>query len=130
MNSQDNPQMSLSTWADTSISGRVSHLLSALERGITVSLIATFDLKTCAVSDKVADVLDRQDLKLFDYIPVTDNQSIVGVLVRQECKKGFDVVQEAMEKLHESILISADASLLSFVVEADIALINWVRTLL
>ena len=119
MNSQENLQKSLSTWADTSISGRVSHLLSALESGITVSLIATFDLQTCAASDKVADVLNRRDLEPFDYIPVTDNQSIVGILVRQECKEGFDVVQEVMEKLHESILISADASLLSFVAEAD-----------
>ena len=119
MNSQENLQKSLSTWADTSISGRVSHLLSALESGITVSLIATFDLQTCAASDKVADVLNRRDLEPFDYIPVTDNQSIVGILVRQECKEGFDVVQEVMEKLHESILISADASLLSFIAEAD-----------
>ena len=121
MNSQENLQTSLSTWASTSISGRVGHLLSALESGITVSLIATFDLKTCAASDKVADVLNRQDLKPFDYIPVMemDSQSVVGVLVKHECKEKSDVVQEVMEKLHESILISADASLLAFVAEAD-----------
>jgi len=107
-------------WASRPIFNGVRHLLDVLEDGMTVSLIATFDdLKTCSVSDQVSEVLHRPDLQEFDYIPVTENDSVVGVLIRDNALDVMDSVQSVMCQLHESTLISADASLLSFVAEAD-----------
>jgi len=108
------------SWASKSISGDVAQILLALEEGIPVTLITSFNLIVCKLDDKVEEVLSRPDIQGFDYIPVYDeSESIVGVLVRQDALQPNEPVKEAMRKLHPSMLISADASLLSFVAEAD-----------
>lgn len=119
MMSQLTSQSNSPALANQPIFGGVKHLLDVLEDGITISLIATFDLKTCSVHDQASDVLQRADLQEFDYIPVTEDGSVVGVLIRDEALNAEGAVRSVMHRLHESILISAEASLLSFVAEAD-----------
>ena len=113
--------MTITPWASRPLDGGVNQALSALEAGMHVALIATFDLKTCKVSDAVEEVLARPELQAFDYIPVCDRDNIVGVLHRPRQGQDLTValVREAMQPIHESMLIPADASLLSFVEYAD-----------
>lgn len=113
--------MTITPWASQPLDGGVNQALSALEAGMHVALIATFDLKTCKVSDTVEEVLTCSELQAFDYIPVRDRDNIVGVLHRpcQGEKQTVGLVREAMQSLDESMLIPANASLLSFVEYAD-----------
>lgn len=113
--------MTITPWASYPLDGGVNQALSAMEAGMHVALIATFDLKTCKVSDTVEAVLVRPELQAFDDIPVCDQDNIVGVLHRpcQGEKQTVGLVREAMQSLDESMLIPANASLLSFVEYAD-----------
>src|SRR5919199_3006975 len=113
--------MTITPWASYPLDGGVNQALWALEAGMYVALIATVDLKTCQVSDTVEEVLTRNELQAFDYIPVHDRDDIVGVLHRpcQGGKQTVGLVEEAMQHVHESMLIPANASLLSFVEYAD-----------
>lgn len=89
--------------------------MSGLEAGLRVHHIATFDLKTCSVGDSLAVVLTDDSFADFDQIPVRDDSKrIVGVLLRAK-NAGAGKVAESMELLHESILVSAEAPLMSFV---------------
>ncbi|MBD2075494.1 hypothetical protein H6F86_16645 [Phormidium sp. FACHB-592] len=107
-------------WASNSINGDVTQILPALEEGIPITLITSFDLITCELDDPMEEVLSRSDLQGFDYIPVRDeSESVVGVLVHQDALKPNEPVRAVMRQLHPSMLISADASLLSFVAEVD-----------
>jgi hypothetical protein len=103
------------------LDGGVNQALWALEAGMHVALIATFDLKTCQVSDTVEEVLSCSELQAFDYIPVCDRDNIVGVLHRPYPgeKQTVGLLREVMQPIHESMLIPANASLLSFVEYAD-----------
>lgn len=113
--------MTITPWANHPLNGGVNQAISALEAGMNVSLIATFDLKTCKMSDVVEDVLTRPELQAFDYIPVREQDNIVGVWHRlcQGEKQIVGLVQEAMQPIHDSMLIPANASLLSFIQYAD-----------
>ncbi|MBW4491384.1 MAG: hypothetical protein KME12_26850 [Trichocoleus desertorum ATA4-8-CV12] len=107
-------------WASKSIDGDVTQILPALEEGMPITLITSFDLITCELDNTVEEVLSRSDLQGFDYVPVQDeSESVIGVLVRQEASNPSELVRAVMRQLHPSMLISADASLLSFVAEAD-----------
>lgn len=113
--------MTKTPWASHPLDGGVNQALCALEAGMHIALIATFSLKTCQVNDAVEEVLIRPELQAFDYIPVRDQDTIVGVLHRscQTEKQIVGFVQEAMQLIDESMLIPANASLLSFVESAD-----------
>ncbi|HBB35908.1 MAG TPA: hypothetical protein DDZ80_15100 [Cyanobacteria bacterium UBA8803] len=103
------------------LDGGVNQALSALAAGMHVALIATFDLKTSKVSDTLEEVLSCSELQAFDYIPVCDRDNIVGVWHRPGSgeKQTDGLLGEVMQPLHESMLIPANASLLSFVEYAD-----------
>ncbi|MFB2974280.1 hypothetical protein ACE1CD_35400 [Aerosakkonema sp. BLCC-F183] len=113
--------MTVKPWASFPLAGGVNQALSALEVGMHIALIATFDLKTCHINETVEFVLANPELEEFDYIPVSDCDNIVGVFHRQI--SSFDKVEisvgEVMQKIDESIIISANASLLSFIEDAD-----------
>ncbi|HEY9834253.1 MAG TPA: hypothetical protein V6D26_27120 [Stenomitos sp.] len=113
--------MTITPWASQPLEAGINQALSAMEAGMHVALIATFDLKTCQVSDVVEEVLTYPELQAFDCIPVRDENEIVGVLYRpyQEEKQVVGLVGEAMQSIHESMLICANESLLSFVEYAD-----------
>lgn len=89
--------------------------MSGLEAGLRVHHIAAFDLKTCNADDSLVTVLKDVAFADFDQIPVRDkSQRIVGVLLRT-MNSGTGSVAESMEQLHESLLVSAEAPLMSFV---------------
>lgn len=89
--------------------------MSGLEAGLRVHHIAAFDLKTCCVGDSLAAILTDASFADFDQIPVRDDsQRIVGVLLRAK-NAGSGKVGESMELLHESLLVSAEAPLMSFI---------------
>jgi hypothetical protein len=89
--------------------------MSGLEAGLRVQHIAAFDLKTCRVGDSLPTVLADASLADFDQIPVRDDSDrIVGVLLRAK-NRGTGKAAESMHPLDESLLISAEAPLMSFV---------------
>lgn len=114
-------------WDVRPLEGGTSQTLRALEEALQVVAIASLDLKTCQIFDRVAEVLARPELEKFDFIPARDRGRIVGVLHRLEANKtgenpdisGDILVLEAMQPLDESMLISANASLLSYIENAD-----------
>ena len=114
-------------WEVRPLEGGASETFLALEAAMPVVSIASLNLKKCQISDRVAEVLARPELEKFDYIPASDRNRIVGVLHRPEAGQmvnGRDIsgeisVREAMQPLDESLLISANASLLSYIENAD-----------
>ena len=116
-----NTEMTNGCWAASPLHdvNHLSQTLLTLENSAPVALIATFNVATCNINDAAEAVLATSALKDFDYIPVVSAESIVGVVSRNEVENPKGPVRETMQSLHESILISADASLLSFVAEVD-----------
>lgn len=106
-------------WPSHPLEGDTDKALTSLEAGMPVALIATFDLKGCKASDRLDEVLGREDLKFFDHIPVREGGSVVGVLDRRLEHDEAKTAGEAMRRLHQSILIAAETSLLTFVENAD-----------
>lgn len=96
-----------------------------LEFGVSVSAIATFNLKTCGIDDDVTEILSHPDFQCFDAIPVSQQGQIAGLLHRAQSKHAQHpmippaLVKDCMEFLNESMLISAEASLLSYLAAAD-----------
>lgn len=98
----------------------VKEALSVLEVAMPISLIATFELQICHTNNRIEEVLFRENLQIFDYIPVAKNDRIVGVLNRLDtAHTKIGLVREVMQPLDDSNLISANASLLSFVEDVD-----------
>src|SRR5262249_1754515 len=106
-------------WASGPLDGDVDEAFSALERGMPVTLIATFRLRDCQGSQRVADVLDDPALQDFDHLPVRANGRIIGLCARLRNPPRDGPVGAVMRALHESILIAADAPLICFVEDAD-----------
>jgi hypothetical protein len=112
--------------SDSSLDKSVIQQILDLEFGVSVAAIATFNIKTCSINDGVSEVWKNPDFQRFDYIPVSDRGQIVGLLHRHQEKTSLDqeahvnaLVKDNMESLSESILISAEASLLSYLEVAD-----------
>lgn len=108
--------------SDLSLDHSVIQQILNLDFGIKVAAIATFNVKTCAIDDELVEVLENPDFQRFDYIPVAQQAQIVGLLHRDKVPQNRDhkaLVKEYMEFLNESILISAEASLLSYLAIAD-----------
>src|ERR1700694_1115786 len=89
--------------------------MRGLEAGLRVHHIAAFDLMTCNVGDSLTTVLADPAFADFDQIPVRNRaQRIVGVLRRAQ-NSGSGKVRESMQQLDESLLVSGEAPLMSFV---------------
>jgi hypothetical protein len=98
----------------------IEEILKSIECAMPVALIATSPVKTCRPSDRVDVVLRADEFADFDHIPVRDEKgNIIRVLGRKEKARRDAMVAEEMDELREPMLISASASLLSFVEEAD-----------
>jgi hypothetical protein len=107
-------------WASPPLGTDSSELLSSIEEGLTVRLIATPKPRVCGIRDALRDVIDREDLQPFDYIPVKDGNRTVGLLHRtKEWSNKSKPVGEAMEPLHGGMLISSDSGILSYIEGAD-----------
>lgn len=91
--------------------------LEGLEQGLSVRHIASFDLQCCALDDDVDQVCGNPAFQAFDQVPVKDDGRIVGVL--EFSKRGSTgIVSEHMRGLDDSLLVSADEPLASYVRDA------------
>lgn len=110
-------------WARDPLAVDLPQVFLALSRMAPVSLIATpvDDLKTCECSASVGEFLMMQDMVEYDYIPVCDGESIIGLLNRSTCESVDTTitVEQGMSPLSSANLISADAGILSFVSTVD-----------
>lgn len=89
-------------------------------KGLTVNLIATprERLSTCAPTELLADVYRRYAAR-YDFVPVAHGDDIVGLLhvgggLRESNSIG-EPVEQHMERLSDSNLIGADASILDYI---------------
>jgi hypothetical protein len=92
--------------------------MQGLAAGLTVGHIATFDLHTCADSDDACRVLDDSNVEIYDQIPVRKNGRIVGVLERRGGTRS-GAARDHMRTLENTLLVSAEGPLMSFVRAAD-----------
>jgi len=108
----------------TSAPGPVRELLNRLSAGLKVRMIMTprSDFMACAPTETVAEVVERNRLDRFSYIPVMRESACVGLL---HAERWFSdpaptsPVSEYLEPLSESNLIGGNASILDFVGAAD-----------
>lgn len=108
-------------WLNRSLSG-YSKLFESNNSWMSISLISTFNLETCDIEDHLEEVLTRKELERFDYIPVCSKNKVVGALNAEKFRQSKQIdglVNSVMDKLDQSILISANADILSFLKEAD-----------
>ena len=116
-----------SQWSSDALNIDEDAFLSHLEAAIPVSLISTFgELVECEANNRLKDVLSRVDAEPFDHLPVRCGAQYVGLLslykARQNDAKTASkgrTVGHVMQPLNEDCLISAEAGLLSFIVDAD-----------
>lgn len=122
--------LSRSGWARHPLAVRFDDLVASLERGASVELIASCEpqLVYAAPSQLLDAILDDPAFAEFDSLPVRENDKVVGVLRRGELlaarprqgKAGVHpTVGDYMVALDESILISAETGLLTFIADAD-----------
>ncbi len=107
----------MSPWASMPLEGDADSLLSSLEQGLSVRLITTFEPNCCEADDDLKEVIGREDLREFDYVPVKENDEVVGLLHRPEhdTEDASGRVRDAMWHLREDLIISADAGILSYI---------------
>jgi hypothetical protein len=86
--------------------------MRGLESGLTVGDIATYGFLSCDGLDQAAEVLARDELAQFDCIPVRDDGRVTGVLLRDDKVSG--TASEAMQHLHDGLLVAADEPLKAF----------------
>lgn len=88
--------------------------MTGLETGLQVLHITTFGPLTCENNEDVTTVLSHPDLQDFDQIPVRKNGHIIGVLEKASCPTS-GLVEECMQTLDDTILISAHTPLTQFI---------------
>ncbi len=119
-------------WARHALEFDEEETFAALETGLTVNLISTFepDLVTCEVEDDLVTVLTRRDAQDFDHLPVRRGGRIVGVLGRAELEQMLQTgdktqlptkVADAYKPLDDSTLIASNAGILTFIESADLS---------
>ena len=116
-------------WSRDAVGNDASGALSAFQESLPVHLIATgrADFKTCLPDEALSEVLERNRTDGFDFLPVMSpgtrlGQTVSGVL---EVAAIVNVaapdqpVRDQMRPLGEEHLIGADASILTFIRDAD-----------
>jgi hypothetical protein len=113
-------------WAADPLSDGSIVAVEAIEKAITVDLIATFEpqLKCCATTDTIVSLLADSNYAPYDYLPVRSSDRIVGLLqldqYRDASKNVAGLVAEgAMSPLDQSILITSSSSVLRYIEEAE-----------
>lgn len=98
-------------WASRALGTPATEVIAAVRTGITVESIATpRALLAVRQKDRWPDFKDDTELKEFDNVPVMEGDEIVGVYDREG---GY------IRDLSEAMFMASDASLLSFVENAD-----------
>lgn len=110
----------MSNWAAMPLGGDADSVLSSLEQGLSVGLITTFEPCCCDVDDDLKEVAGREDLREFDYLPVKENDEVVGLLHRAkyDTEDATGLVKDAMCNLRGDLIISATAGILSYIAGA------------
>lgn len=98
--------------------GIFAETMRGLETGLMVAHIACFNLRTCEVFEDAKIVLSKPELNDYDQIPVLCDSRVVGVLERASNPHSGQV-QEHMRTLQETLLVSAEGPLMSFIRVAD-----------
>jgi hypothetical protein len=98
----------------------------AIERAVTVDLIATFEpqLKCCAKTDAIVDLLADSNYVPYDSLPVRSDDRIVGLLPLGEFRAASInpaglTAEGAMLPLDQSILITSGSGVLRYIEEAE-----------
>jgi hypothetical protein len=99
------------------LGGDADSILASLEQGLSVGLITTFDPSTCDADEDLEEVVNREELREFDYVPVTENSEVVGLLHRaaHDTEDVAGSVRDAMCNLRGDLIVSADASILTYI---------------
>jgi len=92
----------------------------SLNRATSVLHIATFDgLKTCDVGDRVR-VIEKEEYSPYDFLVVTKGASLVGLLEKDAAQATkSDFVGEVFSPISERNIISEEAGVLDFLLEAN-----------
>src|SRR5215831_20139680 len=112
-------------WASSSIGNEPHVTIEALQMGLTVDLIATkrSNFETCAQDEMLSAVVERNRHNRFDFLPVVEAAMcrIVGLIEIAPLMEGgiADRVSAMMRPLSEENLLGADASILTFIRDAD-----------
>jgi hypothetical protein len=94
--------------------------LMNFENAATVRLAATFGLIDCHDDESVADVLDREDTRNIDYIPVRRKKRVVGVLSRAQAENARGSrVRDSMVLLDSAMVASSSDPLLPILERLD-----------
>jgi CBS domain-containing protein len=106
--------------------------IETLHKGLIVGLIATkrTDFVTCVEDEMLETVVERTRRHRFDYLPVTEHtaggantyERIVGLIEFASFMNGAKasgLIRDWMQRLSDENLIGADASILTFVRDAD-----------
>lgn len=94
----------------------LSITMQGLDAGLRVRDIATFDVQSCRIQDSASEILSRSGLAGFDYLPVLEEERTLGVLERSG-QVSDRPAGELMRPLDDSLLVSADEPLTSFLPE-------------
>jgi hypothetical protein len=115
-----------SPWARSSVGDQPYATLEALQKGLTIALIATarVSLETCTSDDMLPSVMASPRYNDFDFLPVIEPKTsrIVGLIEIAPYRQGgapVARVDSMMTHLSEDNLLGADASILMFVRNAD-----------
>jgi len=117
-----NQMNNINIWSSKPLSGNNSKIFTSMGGLLPISLISVDVLKTCNIDDSLEVVLKQAQFENFDHIPVVCSQEIIIGLLDMKKAKARDAseeVREVMEHLRQSILISSNASILSFIETAD-----------
>lgn len=93
--------------------GAIEEVLAGLENALTVDLIATYTLITCAPDDIAMEVFRRAETGDLDQLPVRDHH-VVGVLERV-AGESTGRVAEVMKPLTDGMLVAADTGILGYI---------------
>ena len=110
-------QSTRNQWANSSIGDQLNVTIEALQKGLTVSLIATkrVSFATCAQDETFSSVVARNRPSGFDFLPVLEPTTcrIVGLIEIAPFMQGDipdTLVGALMRPLSEENLIGADAA--------------------
>src|SRR3989442_7606402 len=116
-------------WSRSALGNDAHNALSAFQDSLPVHLIATGrpDFKTCLPDEALSEVVERNRADAYDFLPVMGPGTrgaamVVGVLDVTAFITGVvpgQTVRDHMKPLGEEHLIGADASILTFIRDAD-----------
>lgn len=117
------------TWSRSALQDDVHGTLLAFQESLPVHLIATArsDFRTCLPDEALSKVVERTRVDSFDFLPVMrpgprGGETVAGVLDVAASMSGVaagQAVRDHMQPLGEGHLIGADASILTFIRDAD-----------